>query len=405
MKTPDKPLLDTRFARALKLMFELHGTDSRKGTDVPYVTHLMSVAALALEQGADQSTAVAALLHDAVEDHGIAQKARIAADFGAEVAAAVVQCSDSSAEERAPWRERKEKYICHLREQSPAARLITAADKLHNARSILADYRRMGPALWPRFAGGREGVLWYYQELCLHLCREGGAGRLREMLEREVDELCELVRLRESYDSRAIHRAPMSLPEALWGELRQRYQSPPRAYHSFDHIRDCLRRYAEVDAGPGWKHPRESWFALLCHDAIYDATRFDNEEASARWAREVIRRHSLPIDEGRVAGLIELTAQHGKLVSAKLDTDEAHFSDCDLAILAAEERDYWRFAQGVRLEYASLPPEAFRQGRATFLEKLLGEDEIFMSTLFRQRYEERARENLRREAASLAPTP
>ncbi len=159
-------LLSERFERALTYATRKHATQVRKGTDVPYVAHLLGVASIALTYGADEDEAIAALLHDAIEDQGGAEtREEIRRLFGERVAGIVDACSDTDVEPKPPWEERKKAYIAHLLEASPSARLVSAADKLDNARAILADYRTLGEGLWSRFNGGREGTLWYYRSL------------------------------------------------------------------------------------------------------------------------------------------------------------------------------------------------------------------------------------------------
>jgi GTP pyrophosphokinase len=182
-------ILGARFERALVLAAQLHQQQTRKGTSIPYVSHLLAVASLVIENGGDEDCAIAALLHDAVEDQGgRATLERIRAEFGERVAELVEACTDAEVTPKPPWRARKEQYIAHLAEASDAARLISAADKLHNARAILADYRELGDALWERFAGGREGTLWYYQALVAAFVASG-RNRVVDELERTVTEL------------------------------------------------------------------------------------------------------------------------------------------------------------------------------------------------------------------------
>ena len=159
-------LLSDRYRDALGLAFELHRTQERKASGVPYVAHVIGVSSLALEYGADEDGAIAALLHDAVEDQGGPPVlARIQREFGDKVASIVELCTDSLEKPKLPWRPRKERYVAHLRDAPPDAQLVSACDKLYNLRSIIADYRTAGETLWQRFAGGREGVLWYYRAL------------------------------------------------------------------------------------------------------------------------------------------------------------------------------------------------------------------------------------------------
>lgn len=191
-ETLAQPLTD-RFTDALTLACELHRSQARKGTQIPYVAHLLAVASLALEHGATEDEAIAAVLHDAVEDQGgAATAARIRERFGDHVADLVQAASDTDETPKPPWRERKERYIAHVRTATPSSRLVSAADKLHNARSILADYREHGEALWQRFSGGRDGTLWYYRELVAAFASHGET-RLVAELRRVVDELDALV--------------------------------------------------------------------------------------------------------------------------------------------------------------------------------------------------------------------
>jgi GTP pyrophosphokinase len=156
--------LSARFDEALAFAAALHRDQVRKGTAVPYVSHLLGVVSIALEHGADEETAIAAVLHDAVEDQGgAATRERIRRRFGETVAAIVDGCTDTDVVPKPPWRPRKEAYIAHLERASAAVRLVSAADKLHNARTILADLRQHGDAVWSRFTGGKAGTLWYYR--------------------------------------------------------------------------------------------------------------------------------------------------------------------------------------------------------------------------------------------------
>lgn len=181
------PLLSSRFTLALSLACELHATQTRKGSGVPYVAHLLAVASLALEHGATEDEAIAALLHDALEDQGgEATAARIERELGAEVLAIVRACSDTTEVPKPPWRERKERYLARLERAPSSVRLVSACDKLHNARSLLADYRVLGEELWGRFRGGREGTLWYYRAM-LEAYAAHGSSPLVDELRRTVE--------------------------------------------------------------------------------------------------------------------------------------------------------------------------------------------------------------------------
>ena len=174
-------ILSARFDEALVYASQLHREQLRKGSRTPYIAHLLAVTAIVLENGADEDEAIAALLHDAMEDQGGRPTlAEIGRRFGPRVAEIVEGCSDSDTVPKPPWRERKERYIAHLGEATPSMLLVTAADKLHNARSIAADLRRQGDAVWQLFKGGKEGTLWYYRDVLVALRRcsaAPGAGR------------------------------------------------------------------------------------------------------------------------------------------------------------------------------------------------------------------------------------
>jgi (p)ppGpp synthase/HD superfamily hydrolase len=181
--------LTSRFEEALNFAVRLHAGQLRKGTKIPYVAHLLSVASIALQHGADEEEAIAALLHDAVEDQGGAKtREEIRRRFGERVAAIVDACTDSDVTPKPPWKQRKQAYIAHVRTASPSVRLISASDKLDNARAILADYRSVGESLWKRFHGGREGTLWYYRSL-VETFRQAGSNPLVEELDRVVTEI------------------------------------------------------------------------------------------------------------------------------------------------------------------------------------------------------------------------
>ena len=186
---PAAPKLGPRFERALLFATLKHSGQTRKGTAVPYVAHLLSVAGLVLEVGGDEDLAIAALLHDVVEDCGGAPMLQeIRRRFGKRVAHVVEGCTDTYLDPKPPWRQRKEGYLKHLRTADADVRLVSAADKLHNARSVLADYREIGESVWERFQGKRDGTLWYYRAL-LDEFRRQKANPLINQLERVILEL------------------------------------------------------------------------------------------------------------------------------------------------------------------------------------------------------------------------
>lgn len=162
----DEPLHSERLIDALGVAARLHATQRRKGSDVPYLSHLLGTCSIALDHGAGEDEAIAALLHDAIEDVQPTAEVRVAvAAFGPEVLRIVEGCTDSDSHPKPPWRERKEAYVAHLAEADGPILLVSAADKLHNARSIVSDLWRHGAATWDRFTGGRDGSLWYHRAL------------------------------------------------------------------------------------------------------------------------------------------------------------------------------------------------------------------------------------------------
>jgi GTP pyrophosphokinase len=181
--------LSPRFHEALLWAAELHADQTRKVSGAPYLSHLLRVAGMALEFGADEEEAIAALLHDAVEDQGgAATREEIRRRFGSRVAQIVDGCTDTDQHPKPPWRARKEAYLARLAQASPSVRLVAACDKLDNLRSILAAHRLRGEDLWPMFRGGREGTLWYYARV-LKILQAAGDSPLLDELSRAVSEL------------------------------------------------------------------------------------------------------------------------------------------------------------------------------------------------------------------------
>jgi len=183
------PRLGPRLQRAFRYAAEKHEGQTRKQTAVPYLSHLMAVASLVLEAGGDEEMAIAALLHDVVEDCGGMPRLReIRKQFGRRVANIVHGCTDSFGEPKPEWMERKNDYLLALKHADAETRLVSASDKLHNVRTILADYRRNGETIWKRFNGNRAGTLWYYRALSDEYKRRG-ANRITRELEIAVAEL------------------------------------------------------------------------------------------------------------------------------------------------------------------------------------------------------------------------
>jgi len=176
-----------RFEDALVLAHHLHVDQTRKGTTIPYVGHLLAVTSIVIENSGTEDEVIAALLHDAVEDQGGATiREEIRQRFGENVATIVDGLSDTDQMPKPPWRARKEDYIAHLNDASPSVLLVSLADKIHNAGSILRDLRNEGDSVWSRFTGGKEGSLWYYRSLV-------EAFRLREQFPSLIAELDRVV--------------------------------------------------------------------------------------------------------------------------------------------------------------------------------------------------------------------
>ena len=187
---PGPVSLTHRFDNAYLFASDLHRDQRRKGTGTPYLAHLLQVAGLVIEAGGDEDTAIAALLHDAIEDQGGApMRDAIAGRFGERVARIVVGCSDSFGSPKPPWRQRKRAHIDRIAAEPPDVRLVVTADKLHNTRAIIADYRRVGEALWPIFHGRREGTLWYTQAMTAALIAADPDAALLAELRAAVAEL------------------------------------------------------------------------------------------------------------------------------------------------------------------------------------------------------------------------
>jgi GTP pyrophosphokinase len=182
--------LTDRFEQALLFAAQRHSKQKRKGTQVPYVSHLLAVCALVLEHGGSEDEAIAALLHDAIEDRA-ATLDEIRARFGDRVAGIVWACSDTDEYPKPPWKARKTAYIERLKSAGRSERLVSAADKLHNARSILSDYRLEGERVWDRFNADKKHTLWYYEEL-LKALRAHGSNPLVDELDRVVTEIRQL---------------------------------------------------------------------------------------------------------------------------------------------------------------------------------------------------------------------
>jgi len=181
------PQLTARFRDALTFAAEVHAGDVRKGAPVPYIAHLLSVCSLVLMDGGDEDEAIAALLHDTLEDHPeLVTRPDLERRFGRRVRELVEACTDTPPDyaggPKPPWRERKLYYLQHLASAPPEDLRVVLADKVDNARSVLTDYLRLGENLWSRFNAGREEQLWLYRTLLDTLTARRPPGRLLKQL-------------------------------------------------------------------------------------------------------------------------------------------------------------------------------------------------------------------------------
>ena len=175
-------ILSERFEEALVFAARLHANQTRKRSHVPYIAHLLGVAGIVLEDGGSEDEAIAALLHDAVEDQGgLKTLEDIRRKFGEAVAEIVLAVSDSYTSPKPPWRARKQAYIDSIHDASPSAIRVSLADKVYNARTTLGDLRREGEAAWDKFNGGKDGTLWYYEQLIEAFSKHGRSSLLEEL--------------------------------------------------------------------------------------------------------------------------------------------------------------------------------------------------------------------------------
>ena len=158
--------LTSRFETALGFAFQLHKNQYRKGSHIPYFAHLLAVTAIVIENGGSENQAIAALLHDAVEDQGGYETLqKIEEQFGSEVAEIVEGCTDAFTDPKPEWKGRKTAYLTKLKQSPDSILLVSLADKVHNAHSILRDLQSNEKNIWDKFKGGKAGTLWYYQSL------------------------------------------------------------------------------------------------------------------------------------------------------------------------------------------------------------------------------------------------
>jgi (p)ppGpp synthase/HD superfamily hydrolase len=178
-----------KISQALLYAYQLHSKQTRKGSQIPYFSHLMGVASIVMEEGGTADEVTAALLHDAAEDQGGEEiLSEIRSRFGETVAEIVAGCSDTFDDPKPPWKERKEKMISKMSTATPSVLLVSIADKLQNIRSLRRDHQRLGNELWSRFKGKKDGTLWYYRSIITALARSGRS-HLVDELEREFQML------------------------------------------------------------------------------------------------------------------------------------------------------------------------------------------------------------------------
>lgn len=236
MTTPGGTLFTDRFVEACREAVDVHGQTFRKGTSIPYLSHPLAVASIAIDHGADEDQAIAALLHDAVEDGGGLRKLEhLRATFGDEVARIIEALSDATPElgdEKPAWWIRKVDYLDALVDENAATGLVCASDKLHNLRSIRADHLSIGPELWGRFATKRRGTLWYYgrlAEILPGLLDSTDAAGLAAMVVEEHQALLEQITAdpREATDREAL-AAELAEARRCESLARQRIDPEPR---------------------------------------------------------------------------------------------------------------------------------------------------------------------------------
>ena len=193
-------ILSDRYQAALSRAFELHQRQYRKDSRIPYLAHLLTVSALVMEHKGDEDQAIAALLHDAVEDQGGRPTLEsIKRQFGDKVADIVEGCTDAYAQPKPPWKGRKSAYLARLMDANDSILLVSLADKVHNARSILNDLKNGDASVWDKFTGGKEGTLWYYQSL-VEIFDKSSFTALKNELHQLVDEITKRAQIMEAND-------------------------------------------------------------------------------------------------------------------------------------------------------------------------------------------------------------
>jgi len=231
MSHPESQETSERLVEAFAFAARLHGGQVRKGTDIPYVSHLMAVAALVQQNGGDEEQVIAALLHDGPEDQGGEETLKeIRRLFGDRVGNIVAECSDTFEKPKPPWLDRKRRYLEHLETASEATLLVSAADKVHNLGCITRDFRTVGDTLWKRFNNGCRGTVWYYHRL-LQVYEKRELSHLEGLLDdlrRSLDELGRL--LEESRSTRSKPGDPSSIRYTVLVDDNYHYQDESERY-------------------------------------------------------------------------------------------------------------------------------------------------------------------------------
>jgi len=321
-----EPVLSRRFEDALVYAAQLHRDQLRKGTNIPYIAHLLAVTSIAVEHGADEDEAIGALLHDAAEDQGgMATLATIRERFGARIADIVEGCTDAVTIPKPPWRQRKEAYVAHLPMASASVRLVSASDKLHNARSILSDLYRDGEKTWARFNGDKEGTLWYYRAL-VNAFRTVCSSPLVEELDRVVTAMEQFKTKPNApqafVDSADQFRDVPSLEDL--GYIENPHGGPPvmlRTKEDFDY---CRKHGIKIP--DDWKPPpeeKEQTHPFGCPRCLATPNRFDD----------------LPFE--LVAGIVDHSHESVDLMRCKYCGQL--FADYWIEILLDDDDDMWSY--------------------------------------------------------------
>lgn len=175
-------MLSPKFEKALSFATQLHATQYRKGSKAPFITHLLSVCAIILEDGGTEDEAIAGLLHDAVEDQGgLKTLEAIKNTFGERIAQIVLECSETHLSPKPPWKERKVQSLAKMKQISDSAIRVVLADKVHNSQSLIREHQKYGTIIWNNFKAGREGTVWYFNQVCAVLNERTNSELIHEL--------------------------------------------------------------------------------------------------------------------------------------------------------------------------------------------------------------------------------